>query len=77
MPDMSDSAWLSIKIKTETQKGETTTEAQCAEPLQKGVDNLLVTVSFSLGEETMQSRSRDSLQCDDQAGVKVSTLFAE
>ena len=38
MPDMSDSAWLAIKITAETQKGE--------KPLQKDVDNLLVTVIF-------------------------------
>ena len=42
------SAWLAIKTKAEKQKGETTTEAQSVEPLQKDVDNLLVTVCFSL-----------------------------
>ena len=52
--DMSDSAWLAIKIKAETPKSETPTEAQSVEPLQKDVDNLLVTVSFSLDEETKQ-----------------------
>ena len=31
MPDMSDSAWLALKIKAETQKGDTT-EAQSVEP---------------------------------------------
>ena len=54
MPDMSDNAWLAIKIKAETPKSETLTEAQSVEPLQKDVDNLLVTVSFSLDEETIQ-----------------------
>ena len=54
MPDMTDSAWLTIKIKAETPKGETTTEAQSVEPLQKDVDNFLVTISFSLDEETIQ-----------------------
>ena len=54
MPDMSDSEWLAIKIKAETPKGETTTDAQSVEPLQKDVDKLLVTVSFSLREETIQ-----------------------
>ena len=54
MPDMSDSAWLTIKNKAEAPKGETTTEAQSVEPLQKDVDNFLVTISFSLDEETIQ-----------------------
>ena len=68
---MSDSAWLAIKTKTETQKSEPTTEAKSVELLQNDVDKLLVTVSFSLDEETIhqilqQSRSRDSLQCDGQ-----------
>ena len=51
---MSDSAWLAIKIKAETPTSETPTEAQSVEPLQKDVDNLLVTISFSLDEETIQ-----------------------
>ena len=51
---MSDSAWLAVKTKTETQKSEPTTEAKSVEPLQKDVDNFLVTVSFSLDEGTMQ-----------------------
>ena len=46
MLDMSDSAWLAIKTKTETQKSEPTTETKSVELLQKDVDNLLVTVSF-------------------------------
>ena len=50
--DMSDSAWLAIKTKTDTQKSEPTTETTSVEPLQKDVDNLLVIVSFSLDEET-------------------------
>ena len=54
MPDMSDSAWLAIKIPAGTSKNETMTEAQSSEPLPKDVDNLLVTVSFSLDEETIQ-----------------------
>ena len=54
MPDMLDSAWLAIKIPAETTKNETLTESQCVETLQKDVDNLLVTVSFSLDEETIQ-----------------------
>ena len=54
MPDMSDSAWLAIKIHAGTSKSETLTEARSVEPLQKDVDNLLVTVSFSLDEETTQ-----------------------
>ena len=51
---MLDSAWLAIKVQTGTPKSETLTEAQSVEPLQKNVDNLLVTVSFSLDEETIQ-----------------------
>ena len=54
MPDMSDSASLAMKIKAGTQKGESTTEAESIEPLQKDVDKLLVTDSFSLDEETTQ-----------------------
>ena len=54
MPDMLDSAWLAIKILAGTPKGETSTEAQSVEPLQKDVDNWLVTVSFPLDEETTQ-----------------------
>ena len=54
MPDMSDSAWLAIKIKAETSNVETSTEAKSLEPLQKDVDNVLITVSFSLDEETIQ-----------------------
>ena len=54
MPDMSDSACLAIKTKTETQKSEPTTDAKSVEPSQKDVDTLLVTVRFSLDEETIQ-----------------------
>ena len=54
MPDMLDSARLAIKIPAETTKNETLTESQSVEPLQKDVDNLLITVSFSLDEETIQ-----------------------
>ena len=42
------------KTKAGTLNSETLTEAQSVEPLQKDVDNLLVTVSFSLDEETIQ-----------------------
>ena len=45
---------LQLKIPAETSKNETLTESQSIEPLQKDVDNLLVTVSFSLDEETIQ-----------------------
>ena len=38
-PDTSDNAWLAIKIKAETPKGDTSTEAQSVEPLQKDLDN--------------------------------------
>ena len=54
MPDMLDSAWFAIKMPAETSKNETLKESQSVEPLQKDVDNLLVTVSFSLDEETTQ-----------------------
>ena len=85
MPDMSDSAWLAIKIKAETPKGETSTEAQFVEPLQKDVDNLLVTVSFSLDEETIQQicsnpdpeTAFNVMVRRRRAEVKVSTLSAE
>ena len=50
----SDSAWLAIKTKTETQKSELTTDAKSVEPSQKDVDKLLATVSFPLDEETIQ-----------------------
>ena len=33
MPDMSDSAWLAIKNKTETEKSEPTTDSKSVEPL--------------------------------------------
>ena len=46
MPDMLDSAWLAMKILAGTPKGETSTEAQSVEPLQKDVGKLLVTVIF-------------------------------
>ena len=54
MPDMSDSAWLATKTKTETQKSESTKNAISIEPSQKDVDNLLVRFNFSLDEETIQ-----------------------
>ena len=85
MPDMSDSAWLAIKIQAGTPKSETLTEAQSVEVLQKDVDNLLVTVSFSLEEETIQQicSNRDPgtafnvMVRRQRAEVKVSTLSAE
>ena len=71
MPDMLDSAWLATKSLAGTPKCETSTEARSVEPLQKDVDNLLVTVSFFVGRRNhttnmQQSRSRNSLQCDGQ-----------
>ena len=42
---MLDSAWLA-KTPAETSKNETLTKSQSVEPLQRDVDNLLVTVSF-------------------------------
>ena len=70
MSDMLDSAWHAIKIQAGTPEGATLTEAQSAVFLQKDVDNLLVTVIFSLDEETIQqicsNRSRTSFQCDGQ-----------
>ena len=74
MPDMSDRAWLAIKTKTKIQKSEPTTDAKSVEPSQKDVDNLLVTVCFSLDEETKQQIcsdpiSRDSFQCDGQTAT--------
>ena len=85
MPDMLDSAWLAIKIPAKTSKNETLTEAQSVEPLQKDVDNLLVTVSFSLDEETMQQicsnpdpeTAFNVMVKRRRAEVKVSTLPAE
>ena len=84
MSDMLDSAWLAIKILAGTPKGETSTEAQSFEPLQKDVDNLLVTVSCSLDEETIQQICSNPDQETAfnvmvrrrRAGVKVSTLSA-
>ena len=85
MPDMSDSAWLAIKIKAETPKGETSTEAQSVEPPQIDVDCLLVAVSFSFDEETIQQicSNPDPETASNvtvrrrRAEVKVSTLSAE
>ena len=70
------SASLAIKTKTETQRSESTTEAKSVEPLQKGVDNLLVTVSFSLDEETIQQicstpNPKTTLQCNGQTGMDI------
>ena len=52
MPDISDSAWPVIKTKTETQKSEKLQRQKSVQLLQKDVDNLLVTVDFTLDEET-------------------------
>ena len=62
MPDISDSAWLATKIKAETPKSETSTEAQSVEPLQKDVGNLLVTVSCSMDEETIHKSAAMPIQ---------------
>ena len=85
MPDMSDSAWLAIKTKTETQKSEPTTGGKSVEHLQKDVDSLLVTVSLSLDEETIQQiccnpdpeTAFNVVVKRRRAEVKVSTLSAE
>ena len=85
MLDMSDSAWLVIKIRTDGQKGVATTEVQSVEPLQKDIQNVLVTVSFSLDEETIQQicSNPDSETALNvmvkrrRSEVKVSTLSAE
>ena len=85
MPDMWDTAWLAIKTKTETHKSEPTTEAKSVEPLQKVVDNLLVTVSFSFDEETIHQicsnpdpeTAFNVMVKRRRAEVKVSTLSAE
>ena len=85
MPNMSDSAGPAIKTKTETPRSERTTEAKSVGPLQKDDDNLLVTVSFSLDEETKQQicSDPDSVTAFNvmvkrrRAEVKVSTLSAE
>ena len=81
MPDMLDSAWLALKRR----KNETLTESQSVEPLQKDVDNLLVTVCFSLDEETIQQicsnpdpeTAFNVMVRRRRAQVKVSTLSAE
>ena len=85
MPDLLDSAWLAIQTAAETSKNETLTESQSVEPLQKDVDNLLVTVSFSLDEETIQQicsnpdpeTAFNVMVRRRRAEVKVSTLSAE
>ena len=85
MLDMLDSAWLAIKIPAETTNNETLTESQCVGPLQKDVDNLLVTVSLSLDEETIQQicsnpepeTAFNVMVRRRRAEVKVSTLSAQ
>ena len=85
MPDISDSARLAIETKIETQESESTTDAKSVEPVQKDVDNLLVTLSFSSCEETIQqicSNPNPETAFNvtvkrRRAEVKVSTLSAE
>ena len=67
IPDMSDSAWLATKIKVETPKGATSTEAQSVERPQKDVDNLC-NPDPETAFDVMVRRQR--------AEVKVSTLSA-
>ena len=76
MPGMSDSAWLPIIVKAGTPTSETLTEAQSAQPLQKDVDNLLVTVSFSLDDPDPETAFNVLVKWR-RADVKVSTMSAE
>ena len=77
--------WHAIKVQSGTPKGETLTEAQSIEPLQKDVDNLLVTISFSLDEVAIQQicsnpdpeTAFNVMVRRRRAEVKVSTLSAE
>ena len=72
---------LCLRLKSRLQHRK----AQSVEPLQKDVDNLLVTVSFSLDEETIQQICNNPDPETDlhvmvrrrRAEVKVSTLSAE
>ena len=74
-----------IKIPAGTSKSETLTEAQSVEPLQKDVDNFLVTVSSSLAAETIQQicsnpdpeTASNVMVRRRRAEVKESTLSAE
>ena len=74
---------LRLKLQLKRQKNETMTDAQSVE--QKDVDNLLVTVSFSLDEETIQqicsnpdpATAFNVMVRRRRAEVKVSTLSAE
>ena len=76
---------LRFKVQTGPPKSETLTEAQSVGPLQKDVNNLLVTVSFSLDEETIQQicsnpdpETASNVMVRRQlAEVKVSSLSAE
>ena len=78
---------LGLRYKTQagTPKSETLTEAPSVESLQKDVDNLLVTVSFSLDEETIQQicsnpdpeTASNVMVKRRRAEVKVSILSAE
>ena len=82
---MPDSAWLAIKTLTQTQKSEPTTEAKSVEHLQKDVESVLITVSFSLDGETTQQiccnpdpeTAFNVMVKRRRAEVKVSTLSAE
>ena len=81
--------WTVLGLRSESQlkhrKNETLTESQSVELLQKNVDNLLVTVSFSLDEETIQQicsnpdpeTAFNAMVKRRRAEVKVSTLSAE
>ena len=73
MPDMSDSAWLAIKSKT--QKSESTGDATSVEPSQTDVDNLLVTVSASLSEQnnTTKMQKRKCRLCQLNRDVTLQT----
>ena len=54
VPDMLDNARLAMK--TKTQKSEPPADAKFLEHSQKDVSKLLVAISFSLDEETVQRR---------------------
>ena len=71
---MLDSAWLAMKTTAETSKNETLTESQSVEPLQKDVDNLLVTVSFSL-DERAPGDSRTKAAAALQTNVRAPYLY--
>ena len=74
MPDMLDSAWLAMKTPAETSKNETLTKSQSVEPLHQDVDNLLVTVSFSL-DERAPGDSRTKAAAALQTNVRAPYLY--